>query len=193
MTEFEYSELITEFTGGSDKRAEKAALQLAAGGSLSLETLKELLRDTDVDIRWWATRTLAEIHAPESISLLLQALNDSTPAVQQCAAVALRHQADSRAIPQLISALSSSDRLLARLAGDALIAIGKDAVPALIEVTQGNSQPARLEAVRGLSLISDDRAIPVLFKVENEDSAIIGHFAAQGLERMGVGMVYFNP
>ncbi len=193
MTEFEYSELITEFTGGSDKRAEKAALQLAAGGSLSLETLKELLRDTDVDIRWWATRTLAEIHAPESISLLLQALNDPTPAVQQCAAVALRHQADSRAIPQLISALSSSDRLLARLAGDALIAIGKDAVPALIEVTQGNSQPARLEAVRGLSLIGDDRAIPVLFKVENEDSAIIGHFAAQGLERMGVGMVYFNP
>lgn len=193
MIGIEKSDLITDFTCGSDKRAEEAALRLAAAGSLSFEILKELLSDTDADIRWWATRTLAEIRAPESISLLLQALRDPLPAVQQCAAVALRHQADSKAIPQLIDALSSSDRLLARLAGDALIAVGKDAVPTLIEIAEGNSQPARLEAIRGLSLIGDNRAIPVLFTVEDEDSAIIGYYAAQGLERMGVGMVYFNP
>jgi HEAT repeat protein len=193
MIGIEKSDLITDFTCGSDKRAEEAALRLAAAGSLSFEILKELLSDTDADIRWWATRTLAEIRAPESISLLLQALHDPLPAVQQCAAVALRHQADSKAIPQLIDALSSSDRLLARLAGDALIAVGKDAVPTLIEIAEGKSQPARLEAIRGLSLIGDNRAIPVLFTVEDEDSAIIGYYAAQGLERMGVGMVYFNP
>ena len=187
------SDLITDFTSGSDKQAEKAALQLAAAGLRSLETLKELLSDTDADIRWWATRTLAEIRAPESISLLLQALNDPIPAVQQCAAIALRYQADPKAVPQLINALSSSDRLLARLASDSLISIGKDAVPALIVAAEGNSQPARLEAVRGLSMIGDDRAISVLFKAADEDSAIIKHFAEQGLDKMGIGMVYFKP
>lgn len=168
-------------------------MQLAAAGSRSLATIKEFLHEADADIRWWATRTLAEFHTSESTSLLLQALHDPIPEVQQCAAIALRHQPDSRAIPQLINTLNSSDRLLARLAGDALIAVGKDAVPALIEVAEGNSQPARLEAVRVLSMIGDSRAIPVLFKVLDEDSAIMGHWAAQGLEKMGVGMVFFNP
>ena len=86
------SDLITDFTSGSDKQAEKAALQLAATGLRSLETLKELLSDMDADIRWWATRTLAEIRAPESISLLLQALNDPIPAVQQSGGCLFSHQ-----------------------------------------------------------------------------------------------------
>ncbi len=193
MIGIEKADLKTEFTCGSDKRAERAAMQLAAAGPRSIETLKEFLHEVDADVRWWATRTLAEFHTPESSSLLLQALRDPIPEVQQCAAIALRHQPDSRAIPQLINTLSSPDRLLARLAGDALIALGKDAVPALIEVAEGNSQPTRLEVVRGLSLIGDSRAIPVLFKILDEDSAIMGHWAAQGLDKMGVGMVYFKP
>jgi phycocyanobilin lyase beta subunit len=93
----------------------------------------------------------------------------------------------------LIQALSASDRLLARLAGDALIAIGEDAVPALIEVIENNPQPARLEAVRALSAIGDTRAIPILIKVLDQDSAIMEHWAGQGLEKMGVGMVFFKP
>lgn len=193
MIGIDKSDLITEFTCGSDKRAEIAALQLAAAGSHSLMTLREFLRDQDADIRWWATRTLAEIHTPESTPLLLQALRDPEPEVQQCAALALRRQPNSDAITQLSQALSASDRLLARLAGDALIAIGEDAVPALIEVIENNPQPARLEAVRALSAIGDTRAIPILIKVLDQDSAIMEHWAGQGLEKMGVGMVFFKP
>jgi HEAT repeat protein len=193
MIGIDKSDLITEFTCGSDNRAEIAALQLAAAGSNSLMTLREFLRDQDADIRWWATRTLAEIHTSESTPLLLQALRDPEPEVQQCAALALRRQPNSDAIPQLIQALSASDRLLARLAGDALIAIGEDAVPALIEVIENNPQPARLEAVRALSAIGDTRAIPILIKVLDQDSAIMEHWAGQGLEKMGVGMVFFKP
>ncbi len=168
-------------------------MQLAAAGSHSLITLREFLRDQDADIRWWATRTLAEIHTPESTPLLLQALRDPEPEVQQCAALALRRQPNSDAITQLSQALSASDRLLARLAGEALIAIGEDAVPALIEVMENKPQPARLEAVRALSAIGDTRAIPILIKVLDEDSAIMEHWAGQGLEKMGVGMVFFKP
>lgn len=193
MIGIDKSDLITEFTCGSDKRAEIAAMQLAAAGSHNLMTLREFLRDQDADIRWWATRTLAEIHTPESTPLLLQALRDPEPEVQQCAALALRRQPNSDAITQLIQALSASDRLLARLAGVALIAIGEDAIPALIRVMENNPQPARLEAVRALSTIGDTRAIPILIKVVDEDSAIMEHWAGQGLEKMGVGMVFFKP
>jgi HEAT repeat protein len=193
MRGIDKSELITEFTCGSDKRAEIAAMQLAAAGSQSLVTLREFLRDQDVDIRWWATRTLAEIYTPESTPLLLQALQDPEPEVQQCAAIGLRCQPDSNATPQLIQALSATDRLLARLAGDALIAFGEDSVPALIEVVENNHQPARLEAVRALSSIGDTRAIPILIKILDEDSAFMEHWAGQGLEKMGAGMVFFNP
>jgi HEAT repeat protein len=56
-----------------------------------------------------------------------------------------------------------------------------------------SSQPARLEAARALAVIGDTRAIPVLFKVFEGDSAIMEHWAEKGLEKMGVGTVFFEP
>ncbi|MFC1923374.1 HEAT repeat domain-containing protein, partial [Chloroflexota bacterium] len=110
-----------------------------------------------------------------------------------CAALALRYQADPDAIPTLIHRLSLPDRLMARLAADALIATGDESVPALLEVMENKSQPARLEAARALGEIGDPRAIPALFKALDDDSAILEHWAGEGLEKMGIGMVFFNP
>ena len=187
------SDLITEFTCGIDNRAEIAAMQFAEAGSQSLLILSQLIENQDPEIRWWATRSLAEIHTPEVIPLLLKALDDPDPEVQQCAALALRRQPGPEAIPQLIHSLSASDRLLARLSGDALIATGEDAVPLLIEVMQGDYQPARLEAARALAAIGDTRAIPTLIKVLDQDSNIVEHWAEAGLEKMGVGTVCYKP
>lgn len=193
MAAIDKSALLAEFTSGSDERAEAAALQLAAYGSGSLPLLEEFLQDLNEDVRWWAARSLAEIRDPYVTPLLLLALHDPEPAVGQCAALALRYQADPEAIPTLIQALTLPDRLMARLAADALIATGEESVPALIEVIQNNSQPARLEAARALGEIGDPRAIPALFNALDEDSAILEHWAGEGLEKMGVGMVFFNP
>jgi HEAT repeat protein len=193
MAAIDKSTLLVEFTSGSDERAEAAALQLAVDGTGSLPHLEEFLQDPNEDVRWWAARSLAEIRDPAVTPLLLQALHDPEPAVGQCAALALRYQADPDAIPTLIQALSLPDRLMARLAADALIATGEESVPALIEIMENKSQPARLEAARALGEIGDPRAIPVLFKALDEDSAILEHWAGEGLEKMGVGMVFFNP
>ena len=155
--------------------------------------IEEFLQDPNEDIRWWAARSLADIRDPAVTPLLLQALHDPEPAVVQCAALALRYQADPDAIPTLIQALSLPDRLMARLAADALITTGEESVPALIEVMENRSQPARLEAARALGEIGDLRAIPALFKALDDDSAILEHWAGEGLEKMGIGMVFFNP
>ena len=185
--------LIAEFTSGSDTRAEAAALELAAEGAKSLPLLKELTAEANPDARWWATRALAEIDDPEVPALLVHALVDPDPEVRYCGALALDRQPGEHAIPSLIQALDAQDRLLARLAGDALVATDAAAVPDLIEVMEDGPQLARLEAARALSEIGDTRAIPVLFKALEEGSVVMEYWASEGLEKMGVGMTFFEP
>lgn len=185
--------LIDELTSGEDERAQDAVTRLAALGASALPALRRLLTDGNAEARWWALWALAEIRAGEASLLLLNALQDNDLNVRQAAALALQRQPDGRAIPLLVALLPGPDALLARLAGNALVAIGAEAVPALLEVMQNGSPAARLEAVRALALIGDVRAIPVLFSALEEESALIEFWATQGLERMGVGMVFFKP
>jgi HEAT repeat protein len=193
MNEVNLPAISSIFASGSDHQAEEAAIELAAAGSHNLAVFSQLLTDQHMDVRWWAVRSLAEINSPEVTPLLLQALQDSDNSVRQCAALALQRQPDPRSIPALIRSLKSPDQLLARIAGDALIAAGGDAVPALLEVMQTFPHHARLEAARALGLIGDTRAIPELFKALDGDSALLEHWAGEGLEKMGVGMVFYTP
>ena len=125
--------------------------------------------------------------------LLQSSLHDPDPAVRQCAALALRQHPSPQVVPDLIDCLAASDRLLAHLAAEALIAAGPDAVPALLETMQNGSQAARLKAVRALALLEDQRAIPILFQALDDESALVAHWADEGLQRMGVGMSFFKP
>lgn len=185
--------VLTGLFSGDDQRAEAAVRELAARGMDALPILADLLSDPQPDKRWWAVRVLAEINHPQVAPLLLAALHDADVSVRHCAALALRQQPAPQAIPALIAALESDDPLLARLAGDALIAIGGEAVPPLLEIMQNGPRPARLEAVRALAKIRDHRAILALFTASEDDSALIEYWAEEGLEQMGVGMTFFKP
>jgi HEAT repeat protein len=185
--------LLIELTSGDDQRAEAAALRLAAQGTAALATIRALLAAPQVDARWWAARALAEVPGEETAPLLIQALDDPDPHVRQCAALGLCKRPDGRAVPALVEAMGSQDALLARLAANALACTGADAVPALLEVLEKGEQALRLEAARALAHIGDERSIPALFKALDEDSALMEYWANEGLERMGVGMVFFKP
>lgn len=185
--------LLSALLSGDDRRAEVAARRIASFGTDALPVLQELLASHDPESRWWAIRALAEIKDPQISLLLRPALHDPDLAVRQCAALALRQLPCSQAIPDLIACLGAEDRLLAHLAADALIATGPEAVPPLLETMQHGPQASRLEAVRALALISDHSTIPVLFAALDDESALIEHWANEGLERMGVGMVFFKP
>jgi HEAT repeat protein len=113
--------------------------------------------------------------------------------VRQCAALGLRLHPTLQAIAGLLNCLSDEDHLVVELSGDALAEIGEQAVLALITVVEDGNPKARLEAVRSLARIGDMRAIPVLFGVLDEGSALMEYWAAEGLERMGVGMVFYKP
>ena len=186
--------LLAELTCGDDGRAEAAALALPAYGEQALAALRPLLRASQADTRWWAVRALAQFDTSHDLTGdLLQALGDEADEVRQCSAMSLARHPDPQAVLALVGSLSDRDAMTAALARSALVAIGADAVAALIELLDNGSRPAKLEAVRALAEIKDPRAIPALMKTFGEDSTIMHYWAEQGLGRLGLGMVYIKP
>lgn len=186
-------DLLLELTSGDDERAEGAALRLAAHGEAAIPALRSLLAAPQGETRWWAVRALAEIPGGWVAPWSIEALKDPDLAVRQCAALGISRQPDDQAVPVLVETMSSDDALLARLAANALSSIGEAAVPALLDLLEHGLQPVRLEATRALAMIGDTRAIPALFNALDGDSALLEYWANEGLERMGVGMMFFKP
>jgi len=76
---------------------------------------------------------------------------------------------------------------------DALAVIGKPAVPFLIEISKDAPQTARINAMRALAEIVDFNAIPALMAALDDDSVMMQHWAEEGLERLGLNMIYLKP
>jgi HEAT repeat protein len=185
-------DLLNDLTSGDETRAEESVSLLIDLGEEAIPALLDLTRSSDVDTRWWVLRVLAG--SPHiRTEWLVPFLNDPSPEVRQCAALGLTIKPDEGAIQPLIRALSDEDSMVGSLAANALVKIGSAAVPALIEVVKSAPQSARIHALRALAEIKDQRAIPVLMQVMNEDSALLQHWAKEGLERLGLDMVYIKP
>jgi HEAT repeat protein len=199
-------DLLDDLVSGDEIRAEAAVSPLIDLGEEAIPPLMELTRSADADQRWWALRALAQ--SPHSqTDWLIPFLSDPAPEVRQCAALGLAAKPDEGAIQPLVQALSDEDSLVGGLAVNALIKIGKAAAPALIDAVkrrpdgssvahrvEGNApQAARIHALRALAEIRDHRAIPVMMQVMGEDSALLQHWAKEGLDRLGLDMVYIKP
>ncbi|GAB4528144.1 MAG: hypothetical protein Fur0018_14080 [Anaerolineales bacterium] len=182
--------------------AERYAADLLQASAAAPELFIPLLDAPSPDLRWWGARLLGETYQTSAFDALLRALRDSSTDVQQCAALGLRHHAlcgldetqGARAVAALLPLLDAEDHLLRSLAGHALSALGAPAVPALLETLRHGTPAARLTAMRALAEIGDPRAIPAMFQaISEEETALIQHWAEQGLEKMGVGMTFFSP
>jgi HEAT repeat protein len=193
-------DLLSDLTGGSETRAEKAVPELIDLGQEAIPALLDLTHSSEVDHRWWGLRVLAQSSHSQA-EWLVPFLNDPAREVRQCAALGLAIKPAESATQPLVQALSDEDSMVSSLAVNALVKIGKEAVPALIEVVkqspehaEGNArQSARIHALRALAEIRDHRAIAVMMKVMEEDSALLQHWAKEGLDRLGLDMVYIKP
>lgn len=173
-------------------RAEGAVNALAGADASVLPQLLDLARSPETDQRWWAVCALGL--SPHCLAgSLLPFLSDASPEVRQAAVLGLCARADESAVAGLTAILADPDPMTAGLAVNALVKIGPAAVPALLEAVAGAPQSARILALRALAEIKDHRAIPVMMKVMQEDSALLGHWAHTGLERLGLDMVYIKP
>lgn len=186
--------LLDELLSSDEARAERAVAALMEAGPDAIPALLDLAHASDVDSRWWAIRALAQSPLCQTEWLIPFLLNDSAPEVRQCAALGLAVKPEAAAIRPLVQALSDADAMTANLAMNALVKIGKDSVTALIErVNDKSSQSARILALRALAELRDHRAIPVMMQVMEEDSVLLQHWAREGLERLGLDMVYIKP
>jgi HEAT repeat protein len=185
-------ELLGDLTSGNESRAENAVPALIELGEEALPALRELTHSSDVDHRWWSLRVLAQ--SPEAqAEWLVPFLSDPAREVRQCAALGLAIKPAESAVQPLVQVLSDEDSMVSSLAVNALVKIGSPAVPALMEVVKKAPQSARIHALRALAEIRDHRAIPVMMKVMEEDSVLLQHWAKEGLDRLGLDMVYIKP
>ena len=189
--------LLNDLISGDEARAERAVSPLIDLGEAAIPALLDLTKSSDADQRWWGLRVLAQSPSPSGTSRqagwLVPFLNDPAPEVRQCAALGLAARPDEAAIRPLVRALSDEDSMVGGLAVNALVKIGGAAVPSLIEAVKSAPQPARIHALRALAEIRDHRAIQVMMQVMGEDSALLQHWAKEGLERLGLNMVYIKP
>jgi HEAT repeat protein len=187
------AEFLAPLTSGDDALAEAASHRLAEFGAGALPHLLDLIRHADPDHRWWAARAMAGIASPAARQALIGALADAEASVRQCAALALASHPSPESIHALAERLADSDSLTARLAGEALAACGELAVIPLRAKAGSDSTPVRIEAVRSLALMRNPAAAEALFRALEDPSALVVHWAEVGLERLGMGMVFFGP
>ncbi len=185
-------ELLAELTSGDDVRAENSIPAIVELGMAAIPALLELTRAEEVDSRWWAVRALAASPHTRTDDLI-PLLSDSAPEVRAAAALALCNHPDESSIEVLIKTLADEDSLTAGLAGNALVKIGCPSVPGLLEVMKEAPTGIRIIVLRALAEIRDHRAIPVMMKSLNEESAVLQYWAQEGLERLGLDMVYGKP
>ncbi len=183
--------LLEELTSGDDERAAAAAGRIAESGDAALPALATLLDAPESERRWWAVRTLAEMREPP-IEWLTRALGDTSPDVRAAAALALAAHPAELAASALVRGLGDADGLVGVLCVSALTAMGGPAVPALLEAFDGATPRAQIQTMRALAEISDPRAIGLMLEATELDSALLGYWAQQGLERLGLDMVYLK-
>jgi len=185
-------DLFADLFSEDEDRAEAAACELAKFCKSVQLTLRSLLQSPIVDQRWWAIRVLAQMTKPPG-AWLIDALNDPAYEVREAAALSLTAHPSENAIPRLILALKDTDGMVGTLAMNALTIIGKPAIPALLDAYQGAQPRVMIQIMRTLAEIRDHRAISLMLKATDDDSAMVNYWAKEGLERLGLNMVYINP
>jgi len=184
--------LLSELLSGDETRAEAAAAGLAALGESARTLLLDAAPAADADGRWWIVRALAELPCARTEDLV-PFLEDPAPEVRQAAALGLGARPSESAVPALVRALRDGDSMVAALAANALGKAGQASTPSLLETLACAPQSARILAMRTLSELKDQRAIPAMLKALDEDSALIQHWAREGLERLGLDMIFMKP
>lgn len=192
MTTRRIEQALGELLSGEDARAEAAARLLAGMMPEAFPSVMRLLQSDEPEHRWWGVRTLAETEDARS-EWFLESLKDANAEVRAAAALALAAHPGDGAILALVQALSDEDSITAVLAVNALIKLGNLAVPALVSAYDDAPRRGQIHILRALAELRDPRAIQLLLRAQGEDSAIAQYWAQQGLEKLGMNMVYLRP
>ena len=145
----------------------------------------QLLKDENEDFRLDAVRTLEFSHDPRALSILVEALRDSSLKVKAEAVhaiVKLGEQATGPVINSLNDAMDESDYMTARFAAKALGLIGDRSIsPVLIELIGGDDKFVACEAILALGRLQETKALPRLIGLLEDTNGNVRFAAAEAL------------
>ena len=182
--------LISLLNHKNPELIKRAALILGEVGTRqAADPLMKLLRHPSVAVRMTAATALGRVKVIRSIPILIGALEDEDPRVQYEAAKAL-YQYRPYSIELLMESLESSNE---DMVINAISVLAKIGTPEVIKVLGAlNDHPSgvvRMEAVRGLGEIGDEKAAEFLVNSLKDDFRTVQNLAADYLVKMGPGAV----
>jgi HEAT repeat protein len=184
--------LLHELNVNNDEQVEQVHALLINYAEAALPVINELLNSTDSEKRALAISALSHLHHPATQPALFRGLSDPDLVVRYSALLGLRRQPNPTALPALVQFLCEEDPLLARLTTDSLIALGEDSIPSLVDILESQQPHGRIEAARALALIDHEDVIQPLLKALGDRSMLVDYWAREGLNRRGLGLVYFS-
>ena len=185
--------LLHELDVNNDEQVEQVHALLINYAEAALPVISELLNSTESEKRALAISALSHLHHPDSQPALFRGLSDPDLVVRYSALLGLRRQPNPTALPALVLFLCEEDPLLARLATDALIELGEGSVPALVDILERQRPHGRIEAARALASIDHEDVMQPLLKALGDRSTLVDYWAREGLNRRGLGLVFFSP
>ena len=187
-------QLTTPVTPETEAVCEATAIALGERGEAALPAIRTLLASPNVDVRFWAVRSLWAHGGETASALLIEALSDAAEMVRSGAALALGELKTEAAIPDLIRLMSGDSAPPGDHAADALSKIGPPAAAPLSATLHHERPLARMRAAKALIPLESHAAIRDLIHcLDHDPSYLVRHYADQALKRMGVGeMIYFK-
>jgi HEAT repeat protein len=151
----------------------------------ALPALRELLSDTDPDLRKAAVDALSRYD--EARPWILECMRDESPWVAGAAIKALARLSGPDFVAALIVALRRPERDVRWDASRALIEVGDaTALPALLESLRDTDDNVRTFSAQALARFGDESAVPSLLEAIHDDSHSVRSYSRDALIRLGV-------
>src|ERR1044071_1314888 len=129
-----------------------------------------LLSSSDPQMRQFVAYLLGQARDPRAIEPLIDALQDENVGVRGAAANALGNIGDSAAIPYLLPLLRHANPQLVVWAAFALTKLGRDSFSVLETTLQSEDVDVRRSTILAFQQLGDQRAIPLLLEISNDQS-----------------------
>jgi len=153
--------LLTQLVSDNSKVRAKAHDEILALGEAAVVSLVHELANHDRKIRQEAIKILTELK------------------------VAWKKHANKEIIDTLVADIASNDGFVRLEARTALISIGDEAVPPLIDSLKSHNELTRWEAAKALGQINDPKSIDALINALSDRMFDVRWLAAEGLISMG--------
>ncbi len=158
-----------------------------------------LLGSPDPDLRQFVAYLLGQARDSRAIEPLIDALQDEHVGVRGAAANALGTIGDPAAVPYLLPLLRHPNPQLVVWAAFALTRLGHDSFGVLESMLQSEDVDVRRSTILAFQQLGDQRAIPLLLAISNDDSkrfsgdTTLGEAAVRALIHLGYNVGHLPP